>query len=55
MPYGVRKTSRDALKIGKNPVTPLIVEAVEGGTEEFTVIHRKNLKTEPEAGTAAPF
>src|ERR1700733_4631698 len=55
VPYGVRKPSRDALKVGKNPVAPLIMQAVESGTEELTVIHRENLKTGPEAGAAAPF
>src|ERR1700739_2216521 len=41
MPYGVRKTPGDAFKIGENPVAPLVMQAVEGATEEFTVIHRK--------------
>jgi hypothetical protein len=37
----VRKPARDAFKIGENPVTPLVMQAVEGGAEELAVIHRK--------------
>src|SRR5258708_602797 len=44
MPHRMWKPPRDTLKIGKTPVTPLIMEAVEGGTEELAVIHRENLK-----------
>ena len=41
MPHRMRKPARDPLEIGENPVTPLIMQAVEGGTEEFAVIHGK--------------
>jgi hypothetical protein len=37
----MRKPARDALEIGKNPVAPLIMQAIKGGTEEFAVIHGK--------------
>jgi hypothetical protein len=41
MPHRVRKAAGDALKIGENPVAPLIMQAVESGSEELAVIHRK--------------
>ena len=37
----MRKPARDPLEIGENPVAPLVMQAAEGGTEEFAVIHRK--------------
>jgi hypothetical protein len=37
----MRKPAGDAFKVGENPVTPLIMQAVEGGAEELAVIHRK--------------
>jgi hypothetical protein len=37
----VREPACDPLEVGENPVTPLIMQAAEGGTEEFAVIHRK--------------
>ena len=46
----MRKPARDPLEIGENPVAPLVMQAVEGGTEELAVIHRKTLerKLKPE-------
>jgi hypothetical protein len=41
MPHRMREPARDPLKVGENPVAPLIVQAAEGGTEEFAVIHRE--------------
>ncbi len=41
MPHRVRKPPGDAFKIGENPVTPLVMQAVEGGAEKLAVIHRK--------------
>ncbi len=41
MPHRVRKPARNPLEVGKNPVAPLIMEAVEGGREELAVIHGK--------------
>jgi hypothetical protein len=41
MPHRVRKPAGDAFEVGENPVTPLVMQAVEGGAEELTVIHRK--------------
>jgi hypothetical protein len=37
----VRKSSRDPLEVGENAVAPLVMQAVEGGTEKFAVIHHK--------------
>jgi hypothetical protein len=37
----MRKAARDPLEIGEDPVAPLVVQAVEGGTEIFAVIHRE--------------
>jgi hypothetical protein len=47
MPHRVREPAGDTLEVGENPVTPLLMQAIEGGTEELTVIHRKDLKREP--------
>jgi hypothetical protein len=41
MPYRMGKAARDPFEIGENPIAPLIMQAVEGGTEELAVIHRK--------------
>ncbi len=41
MPHRVREPAGDALEVGENPVAPLVMQAVEGGTEELAVIHRK--------------
>ena len=41
MPHRMREPAGDPLEVGENPVTPLIMQAAEGGTEEFAVIHRK--------------
>ena len=35
------KPARDPFEIGENPVTPLVMQAAEGGTEKLAVIHRK--------------
>ncbi len=43
MPHGVRKPARDPLKVGENPVAPLVMQAVESGRKELAVIHRKTL------------
>jgi hypothetical protein len=37
----MREPACDPLEVGENPVTPLIMQAAKGGTEEFAVIHRK--------------
>jgi hypothetical protein len=37
----MREPARDPFEVGENPVAPLIVQAAEGGTEEFAVIHRE--------------
>jgi hypothetical protein len=37
----MREPAGDALEIGKHAVAPLVMQAVEGGTEELAVIHRK--------------
>jgi hypothetical protein len=37
----VGKPARNSLQIGENPVTPLVVQAAEGVSEELAVIHRK--------------
>jgi hypothetical protein len=36
------KSSRDPLEVGENPVAPLVMQAAEGGTEKFAVIHHKS-------------
>ena len=41
MPDRVREAAGDPFEIGENAVTPLVMQAVEGGVEEFIVIHRK--------------
>jgi hypothetical protein len=47
MPDRVGKPARDPLEIGENPVTPLVMQAAEGGSKELAVIHRKNLERNP--------
>jgi hypothetical protein len=37
----VWKPARDPFEVGKNPVAPLVMQAIEGGGEELTVIHRQ--------------
>jgi hypothetical protein len=37
----VREAAGDTFEIGENTVTPLLMQAIEGGVEEFVVIHRK--------------
>jgi hypothetical protein len=41
MPHRMRKPARNSLEIGEDAVAPLVMQAAEGGTEEFAVIHRK--------------
>src|SRR6202521_538237 len=49
MPHRMRAPARDPFEIGENPVAPLVMQAVEGGTEELAVIHRKRPGTGPES------
>jgi hypothetical protein len=37
----VREATRDPFKVGENAVAPLVMQAIEGGAEEFAVIHHK--------------
>src|SRR5665811_2264084 len=55
MPHRVREPAGDALEIGENPVAPLVMQAVEGGTEKLAVIHRKTWKRSVMPEWAAPF
>ena len=48
----MREPAGDALEVGEDAVAPLVMQAVEGGTEELAVIHREDL--EPE-GSCTPF
>src|SRR5258708_11995549 len=41
MPHAVRKPAPHPLKVGENPVAPLVMQAVESGRKELAVIHRK--------------
>ena len=41
MPDGVRKPAGDPLEIGENAIAPLVMQAIEGGTEELAVIHHE--------------
>ena len=52
VPDRMREPARNPLEIGENPVTPLVMQAIEGGTEELAVIHRKTWKGNP-AGLAS--
>ncbi len=52
VPDRMRETACDPFKVGKNAVAPLVMQAVEGGTEKFAVIHHKDLEPEP-AGLAS--
>src|ERR1700757_2227760 len=52
VPHRVREPAGDTLEIGENPVAPLVMQAVEGGTEELAVIHRKTACRGSWAGTA---
>jgi hypothetical protein len=51
----MREPSRDPLQIGEYPVAPLIMQAIECGTEELAVIHRKNLERNLRPERLAPF
>jgi len=37
----MREPARDPFEVGEHPVTPLVMQAVEGGTEKLAVIHRE--------------
>jgi hypothetical protein len=37
----MREPAGNAFEIGEYPIAPLVVQAVESGTEELAVIHRK--------------
>src|SRR5437868_9942557 len=41
MPDRVREAAGDPFEVGENAVAPLVMQAVEGGTEKFAVIHHK--------------
>ena len=41
VPDRMREAARDPLEVGENPVAPLVMQAAEGGGEEFAVIHHK--------------
>ena len=53
VPDRMREATRDALEIGENAIAPLVMEAIEGGTEELAIIHRQTCSGNP-AGAAAP-
>src|SRR5258708_12633327 len=44
MPHRMREPAGDAFEVGKHPITPLVMQAVEGGTEELAVIHPQTSK-----------
>jgi hypothetical protein len=41
VPGRMRKPARDALEVGEHAVAALLMQGIEGGIEEFAVIHRK--------------
>src|SRR5207244_9365266 len=41
VPDRMREPARDPLEIGKNPVAPLVMQAIEGVLEKLAVIHRQ--------------
>ena len=41
VPDRMRKAACDPFEVGEHPVAPLVMQAVEGGGEEFAVIHHK--------------
>jgi hypothetical protein len=41
VPERVREPAGDPFEVGENPVAPLVMQAVEGGTEKLAVIHRE--------------
>ncbi len=47
VPHGMGKPAGEPLQIGEDAIAPLVMQTVEGGTEELIVIHRKS-RTEPE-------
>src|ERR1700716_3758691 len=55
MPHRMRETACDPLEIGENPVAPLVMQAVEGGTEELAVIQRKDPEQDLRPKAASPF
>jgi hypothetical protein len=38
----MREPARDPFQVGEYPIAPLVMQAVEGGREKLTVIHRKS-------------
>jgi hypothetical protein len=56
MPDRMGKPSRDSLQIGEHAITPLLMQAAEGGTEELAVIHRETWNgTRIKAQASGPF
>src|ERR1700741_3946250 len=53
VPHRMREAASDPFQIGKNPVAPLVMHAVEGGLEKLAVIHRKTWKAGTELAGAA--
>ena len=41
VPDRMREAARDPFEVGENAVAPLVMQAVESGTEKFAVIHHK--------------
>src|SRR5579871_5301391 len=41
MPHRVWETAGETFEVRENAVAPLVMQAVEGGTEELVVFHRK--------------
>src|SRR5665647_1823865 len=55
MPHRMREPARDPFEIGEYPIAPLIMQTVEGGTEELAVIHHKNLERNVKPEWRKPF
>ena len=41
VPDRMREAAREPFEVGENPIAALVMEAVEGGREEFAVIHHE--------------
>ena len=50
VPGGVGKPAGDALEVGENAIAPLVMKAIERGTEELAIIHDKIRKIARDAG-----
>jgi hypothetical protein len=48
----MREAAGDPFEVGENAVAPLVMQAIESGTEKFAVIHHTRPGTEP-AGSAS--